>query len=235
MISDTSAPGFDVVDITDDYFVLNKHPGVSMHKDDTEAGLVMRVAHWAGAEQLFPVHRLDKMTSGLVLLARTAEAASVLSTQFQSRTVEKYYLALSDMKPRKKQGLIKGDMEKARRGSWKLCKTQYNPALTQFFSHSVAPGLRLFLLKPHTGKTHQLRVALKSIGAPIIGDQRYHSAAAAPQARGYLHAYQIAFDWRGQRKKYRSVPTSGELFRLAGVQQQIGVWSEPSQLGWPQL
>ena len=155
---------------------------------------------------LYLVHRLDKMTSGLLLLARHAQAASILSQQFQQRTVEKYYLALSDQKPRKKQGLIKGDMERSRRGSWKLTTGLRNPAITRFFSCAPMPGLRLFLLRPLTGKTHQLRVALKSVGAAIIGDTRYHGVSEPSADRGYLHAWGLAFDWQGERQTYLQRP-----------------------------
>jgi len=61
-------------------------------------------------------------------------------------------------------------MLKARRGAWKLARSKESPALTEFVSTSLGQGLRLFLLRPYTGKTHQLRVAMKSLGAPIIGD-----------------------------------------------------------------
>ena len=55
-------------------------------------------------------------------------------------------------------------MQKARNGAWKLCQSKENPAITRFESVSCEPNLRLFILKPQTGKTHQLRVAMKSLG-----------------------------------------------------------------------
>ena len=61
-------------------------------------------------------------------------------------------------------------MQKARNGAWKLCQSKENPAITRFESVSCEPNLRLFILKPQTGKTHQLRVAMKSLGSPILGD-----------------------------------------------------------------
>lgn len=233
---DLYTTGFTIVEQTDEYILLDKSAGIAMHKDTEVAGLVMQVCQVLGVSQLFPVHRLDKMTSGLVLMARSAEAASILSRQFQVGTVEKYYLALSHNKPQKKQGLIKGDMVKARRGSWKLTKTLATPAITQFFSCSVAPGLRLFLLRPHTGKTHQLRVAMKSIGAPIAGDSRYGAVKdAGAHSRGYLHAWQLSFDWAGQRRTYRCAPRSGDLFVCDAVQQQLIDWAPPESLPWPTI
>lgn len=58
-------------------------------------------------------------------------------------------------------------MERSRRASWKLINSKENPAVTQFFSTAAQGGNRLFLCKPHTGKTHQIRVALKSVGSGI--------------------------------------------------------------------
>ncbi|WP_417222228.1 TIGR01621 family pseudouridine synthase [Amphritea sp.] len=224
---------FSLIAQTPDYIIINKAPGISVHRDQAEAGLLQQISTALNCGPLYLVHRLDKMTSGLLILARHGEAASYLSRQFQAKTVEKYYIALSDQKPRKKQGLIKGDMERARRGSWKLTTTQNNPAITRFFSCSPQPGMRLFLLRPLTGKTHQLRVALKSIGAAILGDQRYHSVSDSPVDRGYLHAWSIAFDWQGQRCEYRCDPTVGELFLQPSVKQQLETWVPPGNLAWP--
>jgi tRNA pseudouridine32 synthase / 23S rRNA pseudouridine746 synthase len=136
------------------------------------------------------VHRLDKMTSGLLLLARTPQANRALSMSFAERQVSKQYLALSDCKPKKKQGWIKGDMQKGRGGSWLLTRSLENPAISWFDSTPVREGLRLFRIKPQTGKTHQIRVAMKSIGAPILGDARY---GGSPAERGYLHAWRLDF------------------------------------------
>lgn len=81
-------------------------------------------------------------------------------------------------------------MEKARRGGWKLTREPHNPAVTHFFSRSAAPGLRLFVLRPHTGKTHRLRVAMKSLGSPILGGTLY---SGGPTEILFLHAWKIAF------------------------------------------
>ncbi|GGK69531.1 TIGR01621 family pseudouridine synthase [Amphritea balenae] len=226
-------PDYHLLAETEDYLVIDKAPGISVHRDQAETGLVTRVARDQGVEQLFLVHRLDKMTSGLMLLAKSSAVAAQLAELFRERRIEKYYIALSDNKPSKKQGLIKGDMMKARRGSWKLNKTAENPALTRFFSCAPVPGIRLFLVKPLTGKTHQIRVALKSIGAAIIGDERYHATTEELADRGYLHAWCLAFDWRGERKEYCCEPVSGELFQRPEIQQQLQNWYPPGNVAWP--
>lgn len=180
-------------------------------------------------EALWPVHRLDRITSGLIVVARSQQDAAELGAAFAGREVEKYYLALSDAKPARKQGLIKGDMDKGRGGAWKLCKSAANPAVTQFFSHSLAPGLRLFVLRPRTGKTHQLRVAMKSLGAPILGDALYGGSAAD---RGYLHAYALAFTLAGEAHRFVCPPQWGERWPQAALADYLAA-NPPADLPWP--
>ena len=89
-------------------------------------------------------------------------------------------------------GSVVGDMEPARRGAWKLLRTEADPARTLFVTSGVAggrPGLRGFVLKPLTGRTHQLRVAMKALGSPVLGDELYADAVEARlETRAYLHA-----------------------------------------------
>ncbi|MAZ86327.1 MAG: TIGR01621 family pseudouridine synthase [Cellvibrionaceae bacterium] len=223
---------YTLVDHNDDFVIVNKHPGITVQRDGDSPGLLELAAAALGYPKLYPVHRLDKATSGLVIMAITEEANRLLSGMFAKHLVQKHYLAISDHKPKKKQGAISGDMEKSRRGSWKLLKTHKNPALTQFFSLSLLPGKRIFLLRPKTGKTHQLRVALKSIGAPILGDIRYGSAGEL-EDRMYLHAWQLAFEWRNERLSYRSPPESGLLFAGEGYELALSQWQNPEELSWP--
>ena len=151
----------------------------------------------------------------------------------EDHEIEKYYLAIGDKKPSKKQGLIKGDMAKSRRGMFKLLRTMENPAITQFFSFSIANKQRLYLLKPHSGKTHQLRVALASIGAPIVGDPLYYSQSTAD--RGYLHAYALKFSYLGEEFEFTSLPTKGEYYLNEALNEQLAAIKKPWQLNWPRL
>jgi tRNA pseudouridine32 synthase/23S rRNA pseudouridine746 synthase len=220
-----------IIDQNNDYVIVNKPVGMTVQRDDGHPGVLAETAELLGLEILYPVHRLDRVTSGLLLMAKTTAANRQLSMAFAEHQVQKYYLALSDRKPKKKQGWVKGDMEKARRGAWRLLNSHKNPAVTQFFSHSLAPGCRAFLLRPRTGKTHQLRVALKSLGAPILGDTLYSGSAAD---RTYLHAYGLEFIWRGERRVYRCCPQHGEAFAQPAMLQQLDTnWAVPSELPWP--
>ena len=107
--------GFWILRDHEDFIIVNKMHGVDMHDDGGVPGLVTRVSD-ALSMNVFPVHRLDKVTSGLVLLAKTEQANRELSRAFAERRVDKTYLAISDRKPKKKKGWIKGDMVKSRDG-----------------------------------------------------------------------------------------------------------------------
>jgi len=213
--------------------VVDKPAGINFHSEpdsdgQKQPGLVVLVQQQLGVEELYPVHRLDKMTSGLVVFALNKATAQVFQQQFESRQIEKYYLAISTQKPKKKQGWVKGDMMPARRGSWKLSKTLENPAITQFISQNTRPGERWFLLKPQTGKTHQLRVALKSLGAPIAGDARYGLSMEAKQEdRGYLHAFALHFTLHDEPYEFCVPPQQGKRFQTAEAHTLLRQWQTP--------
>jgi tRNA pseudouridine32 synthase/23S rRNA pseudouridine746 synthase len=121
-------------------------------------------------------------------------------------------------------------MAPARRGAWKLLRSAEDPAVTRFDSVSlkgfapdaggggpgglpVRDGLRLFVLKPETGRTHQLRVALKSLGAPALGDALYGAAAdAAGEDRMCLHAAALRLRLNGEAIQAVAPPEEGAQF-----------------------
>ncbi|MCK7630678.1 TIGR01621 family pseudouridine synthase [Shewanella sp. JNE10-2] len=217
-----------------DFLVISKFPKMHFHSQDGTAGVVAQVEQDLGIK-LFAVHRLDTPTSGLLILAKSTAAAKQFTELFTAHKVQKYYLALAKGKPKKKQGWVIGDMAKSRRSMFKLLRTKENPAITQFFSVSVGDGLRLYLLKPHSGKTHQLRVALASLGVPILGDELYGGAVAD---RCYLHAYCLHFryqdavtGWRDYT--YLNISQQGEAFQLEAVSDALALWHKPETLAWP--
>ena len=215
------------------FMVINKNQGADFHNSDESDGLCTYVREKEKVKTLFPVHRLDRMTSGLILFAKNRQAARGLSKLFQDRDIEKYYLAISDKKPKKSQGLISGDMERSRRGAWKLLKSKRNPAKTRFFNKGYGDGLRLFILKPITGKTHQLRVALKSIGAPVIGDPHYYRGESKNYDRGYLHSYAVRFNYMETPYCFVCRPEEGILFNDEKFGAVLENFKEPWLLKWP--
>ena len=212
------------------YFVIALKPaGVNFHSEE-ETGFVVKMSEQLGIA-LFPVHRLDKMTSGLLILAKNSETAAQFGKMFEERKIEKYYLAISLRKPKKKMGWIKGDMSSARRGDYRLLTTMNNPAITQFVSCALRTHERGFLIKPHTGKTHQIRVALKSLGSPIAGDERYAQAdEARKEERGYLHAYALRFDFNNEHFEFVVSPDEGERFVSSEMKTQLETWKKPWEL-----
>lgn len=210
----------DIIYQTDDFIIIYKPCGLSVHKDQSEIGLTTLLAELLGVPQVWLVHRLDKVTSGLLILALNAESAAEFFRLFSEHHIQKTYLALSNQKPKKKQGLIVGDMQKARNGAWKLCQSKENPAITRFESVSCEPNLRLFILKPQTGKTHQLRVAMKSLGSPILGDALYGKKTEKID-RTYLHAARLQFEFKGQAFDVFTPPKGGEWWHRDAVQSQI--------------
>ena len=113
----------EIVYQTDDFIIIYKPCGLSVHKDQSEIGLTTLLAEQLDVPQVWLVHRLDKVTSGLLILALNAESAAEFFRLFAEHRIQKTYLALSNQKPKKKQGLIVGDMQKARNGAWKLCQS----------------------------------------------------------------------------------------------------------------
>jgi tRNA pseudouridine32 synthase/23S rRNA pseudouridine746 synthase len=224
---------------TPDFIVLNKPSGMPMH--DSPDAIIPFAQSTLNYPKLWLVHRLDTGTSGCIILAKTKVAAAELSAQFANKKVQKYYLALIDRKPKKKQGLIKGTMQKARNGDWKLTTKTENPAITQFFSYALiasplsstaaqdhilaqAPR-RLCVVKPTSGKTHQIRVAFKSLGSPILGDERYKGSVSD---RLYLHSYALQFNFQGQSFEATCLPQSGEFF----INNDLEHWLQENQAPW---
>ncbi len=220
---------YDLLYRHDDFYLIDKHAGVNLHRNQRGSSLLDTLRHELGDEALYLVHRLDDATSGLLLIARNKSAAAQLSAQFSERHVQKFYIALADGKPRKKQGLVVGDIVKARNGSYRLSRSRDNPSRTRFISSAVMPGLRLYLLKPHTGKTHQLRVVMSSLGVPILGDERYGKTEAD---RCYLHAFALCFDYGGHHYQFCQQPSSGQRFVDRAVQEALVEWRQPWALNW---
>lgn len=223
---------FEIIAENTDFLVINKLLPISFHSESGEAGLFEQVKQQRNLSELYPVHRLDKVTTGILVFGKTVETARILGAQFEQRLVQKYYFAISAKKPTKKQGAIIGDMAPARNGAWKLLHTKENPAVTQFFSVSIEPSKRLYIIKPSTGKTHQIRVALKSLGSPILGDELY---GGDPADRVYLHSYSIQFELEHEVYIFKALPQFGKLFTQSNQIENLHSFLTPSQLPWPKI
>jgi tRNA pseudouridine32 synthase/23S rRNA pseudouridine746 synthase len=130
--------------------------------------------------------------------------------------------------------MIIGDMSKSRNGSWHLSRTVNNPAITQFFSSGMGNGLRLYIVKIHTGKTHQIRVALKSLGVPILGDSLYNKKKDNDfiPDRGYLHAFAIRFKLGNKEYRFLDFPSKGVHFLTDNFNNSFVKYKNPWLLQW---
>lgn len=140
------------------------------------------------------VHRLDKDTSGLLLVAKNDTAQLSLSRQLQDRQMEKHYRALVDGIPREENGRVEAAIARSKKDRKKMAvDPEGREAVTEW--KLLARGRGCALLDVHilTGRTHQIRVHMKHIGHPVCGDPIYGSDRGAKVPRLMLHAYSLAF------------------------------------------
>ncbi|MCG8572918.1 MAG: pseudouridine synthase [Spirochaetes bacterium] len=196
-----------------DFIIIHKVDELSFHSEDS-SGLFKQVKQ-EFHEDLYASHRLDKVTTGLLLMARSQEAARVFGELFSKQLINKYYLAVSDHKAKKEKAVISGDMERTRKSQWKLLKSQNNPAVTKYCFLKKLDDLYYYLIQPVTGKAHQIRVAMKIAGAPILGDPLYYpkSKALVEADRTYLHAFALQFQYKNQSYYFSAPPNKGKYFK----------------------
>jgi 23S rRNA pseudouridine1911/1915/1917 synthase len=147
------------------------------------------------------LHRLDRPTSGVVLLAKTSKAASRLSAQFRQGTISKVYWAIVEGTPREQEGewvdLLEKDTQQNRSGVVDDESSSSKEARVTFRVVERSPRFTRLELRPATGRSHQLRVQLAKRGLPIVGDRKYGAKirlkALDGQWRIALHARQLTF------------------------------------------
>ena len=140
------------------------------------------------------VHRLDKETSGLMLVAKNDETQEALSRMLKDREIEKHYRALAEGKFKEPEGEIDAPIDRSKKDRKKMAvDPEGRPALTRW--KVLAEGTGCTLLDVHilTGRTHQIRVHLKSIGHPVCGDELYGYEKGVKVPCLMLHAYSLAF------------------------------------------
>ena len=188
----------------EDVVAVDKAAGMVVHAGagHTRGTLVNALLHHFGtlsgvSGELRPgiVHRLDRETSGVILVARTDRAHQSLAAQFQARQVEKVYLALAHGRLQPPQGRITSPIARdpVRRTRMTTKLASGRAALTEYKTLEGFEGFSYLEVRIGTGRTHQVRVHLASLRHPILGDRLY-GAPASPLGRFFLHAHRLAFD-----------------------------------------
>ncbi|WBL36074.1 RluA family pseudouridine synthase [Tepidiforma flava] len=195
-------PGVDLPVVYEDDLVaaVAKPAGLAVHGAPGDAG--PSVAGWwlaklGGAAGAFDaerpgiVHRLDKETSGVLLLAKTPAAQAALSRAFEERLAKKVYLAVVDGVPAQPRAVIEAPIDRDPRDRTRMAVTSRGrPARTEYRVVASGNGRAVLEVYPETGRTHQIRVHLAAAGTPVAQDAVY--GRAEPGGRQLLHALQIA-------------------------------------------
>ncbi len=181
--------------------VVDKGPGLVVHPsrghaDGTLAQLLAPLLAGGESERAGIVHRLDRDTSGLLVLARSDEVLRRLQAALAERLIEREYLALVEGRPPARTGTIEAPIGRDPRVRTRMAVggAGQREARTHFTLERTLAQTSLLRLRLETGRTHQIRVHLQAIGHPVCGDPEYGTAGLLGLERQFLHATRLAFD-----------------------------------------
>jgi 23S rRNA pseudouridine1911/1915/1917 synthase len=165
------------------------------HREQTLSQLLAPLAGGGDAERAGIVHRLDRDTSGLLVVARSEEAHRRLQAAIAAREVEREYLALVEGRPPARTGTIEPPIGRDPRVRTRMAVggVSSREARTHFTLERALPRFSLLRVRLDTGRTHQIRVHLAAIGHPVAGDPEYGTAGLLGLDRQFLHATRLAF------------------------------------------
>ncbi|MFH1640018.1 MAG: RluA family pseudouridine synthase [Chloroflexota bacterium] len=186
----------------DDLIVIDKPAGLTTHPapGNPEHTLVNAIlAHYPRLAEMgsFPrpgiVHRLDKDTSGLIIVAKNETARLNLAEQFRTHSVIKFYLVLVKGHLAPERGIIEADIGRDTRNRKRMAVvSRGREAKTEYRVIEYLDRYTLLEVRTHTGRTHQIRVHLSAIGFPVVGDTTY-SVKSPLLSRQFLHAHRLGF------------------------------------------
>jgi len=200
----------DIIYEDGDLIVVNKPSGIVVHpsaghESGTMVHALLAYSHdlsgIGGEERPGIVHRLDRDTSGLLIVAKNDRSHRSLSHQLQAHTTGKYYLALLQGTPKPRTGIIDAPLGRDPFNRQKMAIVgRGKPARTRYLALAEAAGTTLVVAGLETGRTHQLRVHFAGIGCPIAGDPIY-GAPGGPAGRLWLHAWRLGFNRPGDGER----------------------------------
>ncbi|HEV3158288.1 MAG TPA: RNA pseudouridine synthase [Candidatus Baltobacteraceae bacterium] len=220
----------------EDVLVLNKPAGISVVGEKKGSDLIT-LAHDAG-ERLLPVHRIDKVTSGAVIFAKESRVQAHLTRQFSERSINKLYLVLTRSHGLPDHGMIdlplsvgrknmvrvgahrKSIMVDQKRNSWSVAPsdvftyTRTYPSLTLFAKVWDDDRNSLLVVRPITGRRHQIRIHLAWIGHSIEGDPLFNKKSADHETRTFLHSWRLALNaaWSTGTRLELEAPPGDDFF-----------------------
>jgi 23S rRNA pseudouridine1911/1915/1917 synthase len=185
----------------DDLLVVDKPAGVVVHparghRSGTLAQALAGVAAGGEEGRAGIVHRLDRDTSGLLVVARSPEAHRRLKAALQARAITREYLALVEGRPPARTGTIDAPIGRDRRHRTRMSTDTDDPrdAVTHFEVEEALPETTLLRVRLETGRTHQIRAHLRAIGHPVVGDPEYGTPGGLGLERQFLHAARLRFE-----------------------------------------
>lgn len=206
---------FSILYQDEDCMVLNKPAGILTHSkgkfnpEPTVASFMRYRVKGMEGDRAGIVHRLDRATSGVIITAKTPEALSALQKQFSTRNVKKTYYAVIEGEIDPPKARIEVPVERNARDPKTFRPGMGGkPAITDYEVVATGNGYSLVRLQPHTGRTHQLRVHLKYLGHPIVGDPIYGGAA---YNRMLLHAEKLELTLPNRQRKVFEAPLPPEF------------------------
>jgi 23S rRNA pseudouridine1911/1915/1917 synthase len=194
-----------IVHLDDDLAVVDKPAGLVVHPAPSHTGptLVSELGDMLGggdeAERPGIVHRLDKDTSGLLVVARNDATHSALQAQVQRREVERIYLALARGHLASRTGTIDAPIGRASRQRHRMAVSgaASRQARTHFEVLELLTGETYLEVRLETGRTHQIRAHFAAIGHPLVGDKTYGGEQKHGLRRQFLHAHRLSFEHPG--------------------------------------
>jgi 23S rRNA pseudouridine1911/1915/1917 synthase len=178
-----------------------KPAGMPAQADKTGNLSVLEWAETECGQRLHPVHRIDRPSSGVLLLAKTKEAMTALQSQFQAHKIEKEYLAVVAALPPEPEGSLVHFLQKnsAKNRAFAYPDKRPGAARAELNYQVIGSSERYHLLKVEliTGRHHQIRAQLSAIGCPIKGDVKYGARRGNRDRSIHLHAWRIAFEHPG--------------------------------------